>query len=332
MGLNTFTDDYPIYEYHYKLNDTATFEIGYLFFQNMFHKFGIEYDVFKFFLTLAGIIIGIIAVGKSTSNYHIVILGYTVTSIFLDTDEVRQFVAYMCYALAFACLTDEKKGKLKYTIWILFGATIQKSAIALVLFPFLFSGLKNRTRLLRIYFTIIGLFCILILFNGNRIPFLSQLSLIFLDSSKLMYFESATRFGWLLPFSGYFMNLYIAKMGVKDALLNPEYYSERETKLIENLYDCILYTAFALPLCMINLEFERYVKFNIITCLMVVAIVYGRSIKSYQPISKNSIVLDKFNGILILYITSYEIFFQHYRVLGQVLENNVINTFSIKGF
>lgn len=327
MGLNTYTDDYPGYMNLYNSQMIGlTMEPGFTLMTAISHRLGLSYDQFLAIFIMITLIVGVVAVRKVTNNYHVVICLFVLTALCVNVDEIRQFFSYVLYALALVYLTDDKRGKLKYGITVCLASTIQVSSIALLPFPFIFGKLKNRKSVLRVYFGLIALFCIVVFLNGNEIPFLVEIISLIIPENKLVYFQTKTNLGFILFFMANFLNMMVAYYAMREVNRNEQFYSEKEYKFVNNLYDSILYLSFAMPLCMINSEFLRFFRFSVIPCIFAIAIIFNRM--NYIRLCSNrrgAIIVGKADFIFLLYIIGYQMCMQNWRIVEQVIENNLLN-------
>lgn len=327
MGLNTYTDDYPGYMNLYNSQIIGlTMEPGFTLMTVISHRLGFSYDQFLAIFIMITLIVGVVAARKVTNNYHVVICLFVLTALCVNVDEIRQFFSYVLYALALVFLTDDKRGKLKYAITICLASTIQVSSIVLLPFPFIFGKLKNRKSVLRVYFGLIALFCIVVFINGNKIPFLVEIISLVIPENKLVYFQTKTNMGFLLFFMANFLNLTVAYYAMREVNRNEQNYSEKEHKFINNLYDSILYLSFAMPLCMINSEFLRFFRFSVIPCIFAIAITFNKiyfiRLRSNR---RGAMIVGKADFMFILYVIGYQICMQNWRIVEQVIQNNVLN-------
>ena len=327
MGLNTYTDDYPGYMRLYDSQTIGlTMEPGFTLLTDISYRLGLSYAQFLAIFMVGALIIGAVAVMKVTNNYHVVICAFSLTALYLNVDEIRQFMAYILYALALAFLTDEKRGKLKYGITICLASTIQISSIVLLPFPFIFSVFKDHAKVIKRYLIVIALFCVVVFLNGNRIPFLYELASLILPEDKLVYFTTHTNWGFLVFFLANILNMMVAYYGVNEVEKHALFYSEKERQYASNLFKSIAYLSFAMPLCMTNSEFLRFFRFSVIPCIIMIAITFNRPNNiAVDTKKKEKMVFKRTEFVLLLYILVYQLCMQHWRIVQQVLENNMLN-------
>ncbi|MCI9141286.1 MAG: hypothetical protein HFH87_01530, partial [Lachnospiraceae bacterium] len=105
MGLNTYTSDYPFYADYYNTQVfSMSFESGFILLSNFLYLVGADYQKFLMVFFSIGILVMILAAKDFHVNWHSIILLYSLTQIYMDTNEIRQFMAYCFFALAIMML------------------------------------------------------------------------------------------------------------------------------------------------------------------------------------------------------------------------------------
>lgn len=313
MGGNTFTTDYPYYRNYYDSNIFhSSMEWGFVTIALFFKKIGASYQLFLFLYELIGIIILSICGIKCKVNFHVLFLLYSLTAIFMDTNEIRQFMAYMLYTYALILLS-EKKIFLFYFICLL-GILFHVSSAILLMLP-IFICIHERKYVIFLLFYLILCFCILTFLNGNKIIGIEYLINIFFDSSKFVYFMNSTRFGFLKCFFGNFSNLFIAYCCLQFIQKNENVFTQFDLYYAKTVVYSILYLSVAMPLCQLDTEFIRFFRFSVCPVIILLGIVMRNNYKrkSYRTL------------LAFSFFICYEIAFQHYRVMFEVLNNNLIN-------
>lgn len=324
MGLNTYTSDYPFYADYYNTQVfSMSFESGFILLSNFLYLVGADYQKFLMVFFSIGILVMILAAKDFYVNWHSIILLYSLTQIYMDTNEIRQFMAYCFFALAMSQYA-KKSSKLQYCIWIIVATLFHRSAAILLPFPFLFTGIRNREKLLKIYFIVIVFFCSAVFMNGNRIPGLNTILIAFGLQDKAIYFETSTRYGFLLFWAAYFSNMLVVYFAKKEINKNDGNYDDHQKKYVKNLWEFLLYTSFAMPLCMLNSEFLRYYRFSVYPVIIVISIIAYK--KAKHRLNLYTIRLLPF-FFCTFYLVAYTATFQHWRVVGEVLKNNILNDF-----
>lgn len=322
MGCNTYTSDYPGYEKYYNTNEfPGSFEIGYKLIAKVLHFFGFSYQQFLFFYELFGILIGYVSVRRVTDNYHYVVLLYLMTAVFMDTNEVRQFLAYMFVALALTYLSEKKL--LCYEFIIILACMFHISALPFVLLPAFIRFMDGQKSMMEVYLLLLCVSCVLIFINGNEIPGLYEIMQVFLDESKLQaYFTTKVNFGFILFFFGHFINILLTYWSL-NVLKCLDDMREEIVRYGNIVFAFVMYTSFAMPLNMLNSEFLRYFRFNIFPIIILIAAIMEK--KRSLICKRNNIVFVQYDVSILTLLFSYSIVFQHYRVMVEVFENNLIN-------
>nr|WP_296481777.1 EpsG family protein [uncultured Acetatifactor sp.] len=324
MGLNTYTSDYPFYADYYNTQVfSMSFESGFILLSNFLYLVGADYQKFLMVFFLIGILVMILAAKDFHVNWPSIILLYSLTQIYMDTNEIRQFMAYCFFALAMSQYA-KKSSKFQYCIWIIVAILFHRSAAILLPFPFLFAGIKNREKILKIYFAVIVFFCGAVFMNGNRIPGLNTILIAFGLQDKAIYFETSTRYGFLLFWAAYFSNMLVVYFAKKEINKNDGNYDDYQKKYVKNLWEFLLYTSFAMPLCMLNSEFLRYYRFSVYPVILVISVIVYK--KAKHRLKLCTIRLLPF-FLCTFYLIAYNITFQHWRVVDEVLKNNILNDF-----
>lgn len=320
MGCNTYTTDYSGYEIVYNGNRQSTFEIGFNLANRLCKSIGFTYQQFLFIYELCGIIIGLTVIKRITDNYHYVLAMYLMTAVFMDTNQIRNFMAYMLLALALTYLAEKRN--LIYEILVIIASLFHISSVLFVLFPLFIWIFNSKKNWMKLYVTIIFALCLMIFINGNKIPGLYNLMLLFLDKEKVnAYFTTRTHLGFLLFFMGYFSLVLITHISIKEI----EYSHHINEKIVDygnTIYALIMFTSFALPLVMLNSEFLRYFRFIIFPIITLMAGIMEKKRKHIK--NTHSIVIVRYDVVTYIMIISYSIVFQHYRVAAEVLNNNLI--------
>lgn len=322
MGCNTYTTDYPGYEIVYNMEgNQGSFEIGYTLTNRIFKLIGLTYQQFLFVYELCGILIGMIAIKRITDNYHYALIMYLMTAVFMDTNQIRNYLAYMLLALALTYLSERKK--LIYEVLVIIACLFHTSSAPFALLPLFIWIVNSKKYWMKIYVGIISALCLVIFINGNRIPGLLNLMTLFLDKDKVnAYFTTQTRLGFLLFFFGYFCLVLIVQISLKE-IENSHQMNEKMDAYGNVIFSLIMFTSFALPLVMLNSEFLRYFRFCIFPLITLIAAIMEK--KRTRIKNRHSVVIARYDIVTYIMIISYSIVFQHYRVAGEVFNNNLIN-------
>lgn len=325
MGLNTFNSDYMTYEYCYNTQSYSfSVEYGYELLSSILFRLGFSYQQFIFIFFLIAMLIAGIAINNINANFHVCIALYMMTEIFIYTCEIRQTMAYVIYLLALTCLVKNNyKG---FLISIIIGGLFHRSLFALIPFVFLYKNMRNNRKILKIYFFCILVMCAIIYVGGNKISWLSLVLSSVLPADKLVYFQTSTNLGFMLFFFANFANIFTViqirkiyhKMNEKMTFLD-----DKQEKFIEIVFNSLLYLSFAMPLCMLNSEFLRYFRFSVFPIIVILSFSFiYKAMLSRKKLNK--IYFLKSDLIICLYIICYTIGFQHFRVMEEVMSNNLL--------
>ncbi len=323
MAFNTYTSDFPAYEIYYNTQDfPPSFEIGYVVFSRIVYFIGLNYQGFLMIFFFTGLLLTLLAVKGLDANLHCAVLLYSLTNMFMDVNEIRQFIAYCFFAVALADYS-KYKSKTRYALWVIASVLFHRSALLLLLFPYLVKNIINREKLLRVYFAGIMIFCIIVFANGNRIPGLNQILIVMGLPDKAVYFETSTNMGFLLFWLAYFTNIVVVYYAKIEVYKDEDNYSLVQRNYVDNLWEFLLYTAFAMPLCMLNSEFLRYYRFSVFPVIVVISVVINKKVFIREKSSYLRVI--GFDACIVFYLIAYSLTFQHWRVVGEVLDNNLLN-------
>ena len=160
--------------------------------------------------------------------------------------------------------------------------------------------------------------------NGNKIPGLNTILIMFGLQDKAIYFETSTRYGFLLFWSAYFSNMLVVYFAKREISKCNGNYDNYQRNYVKNLWEFLLYTSFAMPLCMLNSEFLRYYLFSVYPVILVISIIiYKNGVHNLKRYSNTIRLLPFF--LCTFYLIAYNITFQHWRVVDEVLKNNIVN-------
>lgn len=325
-------DYYNYHEWYLGNWHPPTVEKGYLFLSDLFSKFGVPYWGFLAVtqLFILGILLWIAHL--YSKEYHIILVLYMSYQIFIDYVQRRNALALAIFVLAVLFLANGKK--IAYIFCIIIAFLIHKSMIIFLPFVILSSNSKFSKKTVRLFTIILSIACVFLFVNGNKLPFLKQLSQIashytIMEGKFDRYMNSKTRFGFVYPFWTYFINLllaYISKNIVESQSII-EKGMEKIVSFVNMAYYFVCISAFALPLVMINEEFIRYFRCgNVLLYLMVSIVVM--ICKKYKP-SKLKILkkvkADYFTYylIVIINIVSWVVVYTPNNVVSMLFKTNI---------
>lgn len=237
---------------------------------------------------------------KICKNIHLYYGIYISFLFFIDTIQLRNFMAMAIFIYAFPYLCKGHNYILKYIILILFATTFHSTAIFYLLF--LFVKIRNKKVVTQLLVITIYLFEIIVIFNKGRIPFIKRFSdfLIVNDKARLgQYLTTYTKTGsvevvFLIIFS--IILVYYSKKILKKSL-------EKNSEIIlftDTILYCVIFQLILVPFLWLNVEFYRMPR-NILPLIYCIVINALFSIKKFTN-QKITLLL-----LLIINITSWTI-------------------------
>lgn len=254
----TKTGDYAIYELMYTTGYSRnTIEVGYNFWTDVCNALGMTFN--QFWLSLV-IIFGAVILwvfSKFSNNYPLFFSLYYIHMIFIDIVQIRTFCVGSIFTLAIYFLFQGKRKIYMLLLLLAVSFHIQILFFApLVFFDF--------TKQLTIKFIkwsggiMLGL-CAFLFLIGNKMTFIANMGISLISSlgsdTKTVYFNTTTRFGFLLYFAlhlGAIAVTYYCRSKVRD--------SQSHNEVIDFCNKCLtlqMYCIFCFPLIMINMNFYR---------------------------------------------------------------------------
>ena len=324
MGLNSYTSDYPFYESYYNSQIFSDdFEMGFVLLSEFIYWMGFDYQGFLLMYFAVCLSVIALAVKGMDVNIHVILLLYLLTQMFMDINEIRQTMAYFMFAFI---LSDFAKNnsKIRYVIYVVIASFFHRSIFLFLPAVFFIGKTTNSENLLKLYFALISACCVAVFMNGNKIPGLNLVLIALGFDAKAAYFETNTQFGFILMWMAYFSNLYIIYLARKKIKKYRGRCCEIMQNYINNLWKVLLYSAFAMPLCMLNSEFIRYYQFTVIPVILVIAMMMVSENNSCT-VKQNMLKVVPFNLCVYFYLAAYSLTYQHWRVVEEVIENNLLN-------
>jgi hypothetical protein len=262
-----------------------TMEKGYVWLSSVFSKLNFSYVVFAMFMVITGGCLYLSAAKIFKNNYHILILIYITTMVFVDAEGIRQYVAYAAYTFFLVALAKNKR--LYAFVILILASFIQRSILFFI--PLCFLNLKEVNKrkekiwfLQYLFMPIILFICFITFLNHNKIPglesFIGLINLV-VPASKNSYFEHVTRLGFLLSWVGFLVNYIGIKYVALSAKSNRDEFTISELELIDVLNISCLYTGLFLLFCMLDRNFDRFFKFNIMPTALIISIAFRKRIK-----------------------------------------------------
>lgn len=318
------SNDIMNYYWGYITASTAEISVdfGFHILERIGSTIGLSYRSFRMILSAISILLISSTVKKYSDQINFVLFFYFIYSIFMDTVQFRNFVAFsiIIYSIRFLV---EKKGRynFKFIIGVLIASSIHISNIVYLIFLII-----PKINKIKIYFILfISLYLIAFFFLNNQINFIPKLLSLFSfeDPRTLNYFSTTANVGFLVPFVLHIFSTLIIKLSVNivDKQLNDtNEYKDKAIGFIEFCYYMNLITISFFPLYLLNLEFMRLTRNLIIINLIANSIAFNALHKNklnqsiYFTIVKLSILMWFFYESVIN---------QHYNdVFLNLLNNN----------
>lgn len=258
---NDFNADYLLYERIYNnFSEYNKFEFGYNFLIKIANFMGIKYQGFIIIISLIGFLL-IIKALKDKSNINYVLFCYALYPFLLDVTQVRFFLSTAIFINFVPLLTQKNKlSTIKYIFGVLLAASIHMSALVFLIFLIAKMKFKQIFKFQIVFFTIIV--TIIIIINGNKIPFINNLMEILSGSKYVVYFESQVRFGFLIPLFYYISSILLLNWSNKTLALraNNEYINSDIISFSKIVLDLHIVSLAFFPLFFINLQFIRFYR------------------------------------------------------------------------
>lgn len=309
-GANTLdTINYYIsYQQAPFLSFMDTYEPGYL----LLEKIGLflNFDYIQFRIVLFFILLVILnkALKNITSKrVFFFYLFYSMYFIFIDTVQVRNFIAFslVLYGLSFLIKKVDNKSIFKYVLYVMIASTIHISSLLYLVFLVLV--LKNRKKIAAIIVSLSLIGCLFVFFEFININIVKNIiSYISGGADRSSnYGESSVKLGFLIAFglhifSIFFMYLTVNNIskerkahainGSNDSFIIAKEHVAKTVSFI-NIIGIVYF-----PLYMFNLEFIRIAR-NI---FMLNLIVYSLMFFKYRYINYQRSIIFSFTVILTI--------------------------------
>lgn len=299
--------DYRSYERFYETDQYEGIEPLYALISRSAAKTGMSFQWFVAIYMSAGIFIVVKAAEHYSSNYHFAVIIYLLTSIYINTCIMRQFMSYAAYTFAIKELAEGRR--YKYCVLILAAAFIH----ATIIFALPLAFLAGRRNMIRNIFMLMMFLCIITFFNDNKIPGITLLARLIPLSAKLtVYSTYSTNLGFMYCFLFHFTLLFIAKRCFRYIRRNYDD-ATNNIHLASVVFDSTLYFTVVLPFCMHSYNFIRVVYFNMIP------VMFSLSAAMQERRSRKKILMYALLLIVIFEVTS-----TYGWVRELVLDNNIL--------
>lgn len=216
--------DYLSYLNDYTLmieTGTSSFkDVGFVFIENFFVNLNFNYSFFRLSIIIVSIILIYRGLKDYKINFHYIISLYMTYQFFMDTMQLRNFLAVsiFIYGLQYI-LNMEKKNKFKYLIFVLIASSVHSSIIIYSIF-IIFEFLLSKKKILKIALTISTICSIVIYFFPSIINNFSFLfKIINKEDIFLRYFSNVGKsLGFILPLLSFLICCCLYQLFFKDKL------------------------------------------------------------------------------------------------------------------
>lgn len=257
---------------------------------------GLSYGVFDFITISIAFILINQSLKHINCNRSVVYLCYMITSIFLDTTLIRQFLAFAFVMYGWQFLLGDIIDKKKYVIFVLVGAVMHFSMLAFLIFIIDFDKIDFKTQKI-LFFNVSFLCLIIVLLNNKQIPGLSFILSIF-GSDKLISYSYSTmvRNGWmyscLVWLSMMTLSTYISMNRVPGMPF-------RDYQIIRKLDIMVTLSMFFIMFSMITMVYSRL--FRPVSWLVFVELAYLPHSKKKGITKRRLIILILAAGFVFIY-------------------------------
>lgn len=328
MGGNNMNADY--YGGMYLFNsqnylDSA--ELGYKVLAQTALAAGIDYQMFRQIIFAVCLIAISIVVSTYTKSIHLFVFLFMTTTMLMDTIQIRQFTAFTLITVAL--VMHSRGNRIRFIICVIAGSLLQITTIAYLPLLFLSTEKSLSRRFMYVYYGIIIFICFIVFMGGNKIPFLAEFAGQFIGADKMIYFHSSGRLGFLIYFL--FQAVCIYLINVCRRYIDNSGVEGRAKSLANSVYLLIFYSSFAMPLVMLNNNFNRFFKFGLMglyICLCITKdILSSKSVdnkkKHINIIGHYSVDVHLYMACILLFVVIYTVILQSFPDAEEVLNNNI---------
>lgn len=255
---NTSNSDSNLYLYSFLTGDYDRYEIGYKVLYDLFRKIGVsDYQITVVIIFVILTLISYFCVRKFTNNYLPFLLFLLISELFIETVQLRTFIASI---LLFAAITYYPENKVKSLIFCVLSASFQM--VGLFYLPFfiysmfkkdnIFENSKIKYQYVGVFLSIFALFLIL----NNFLDLNVILFIVEAIATKIPAFEHMTFYlggtNWgsipfVLLYLSNILTLWFINRNTNDSFL-------KYKSLILNIN---VYAALCLPLLFVDMNFYR---------------------------------------------------------------------------
>lgn len=326
-GANNYNPDYFNYLDMYNqvkavgIGTSRGRDIGYKLLMYVAIKLGFQFQTFLIILSVLCFLVLSEIIKKYSYNNNYVYLLYFIYPFLLDVVQVRNFLLMCIVTYSVHILVEEKKhSKIRFLILMLLALTIHSSAI--LYFPLILIKLEKKDIVIKVMTIYMLLFCLVMIINGNRIPFIQEIISLFTDNLYVIsWFENATNFGYLLFWAIHIFCFLLIKWSRKLIENRIEIKEHIDYKFINYTYWIIFVGFIWFPFYMVSIEFTRIIR-NLFILIYIAFTITNRYLlkEDFQiKILYNLIVVS-----FVIFLFIIQIYIPHYNaVFKTVLENNL---------
>lgn len=266
--------DYWVYKITYETGYLrSSVEIGYNLCMDICNKIGCDFDQFLLVMAVLFMSILLITFSRYSKNYALFFSVYLIYHFFIDLIQIRYFYAGVLFTVSVMMLIKGKK--MIGGILLLASCTFHASMIfflPLLLFDF---DKRLSIKFIKRSSEMIIALCIVMFLLGKNFTPLVNVGINIVDhmgasaSAKSMYFETTTRFGWILYFMLHFAIMFSTYYW-RNKIYRIRNKSECSATELEKLDNCIklctgvltlqFYCIYSFPFIMINVHFYRFYR------------------------------------------------------------------------
>ncbi|WP_074989252.1 EpsG family protein [Pseudoalteromonas lipolytica] len=298
----------------------GSYEEGYDLLQRIGHVFSLDYIEFRYITSFLAIFLVDKVVNKlSVRASYLFLLFYCLFFIFIDTEQIRSYLAFCLVITGFYYLafSEIKTRKIVFVCFVLAASTIHVSMFAYL--PLLLISFKNKRLIVKCVAVVTLFSCIFIFMFGNNLGFIKSLMELATENSDRLsqYGASKVRFGFLYPVMAHVLSLsivlYLNNMRKESDSIH--FKNTVELMLIVNLISFIYF-----PLYMFNLQFFRLGRgIMMINFVFLSYLIVNSSLKSHR------FYFLIFGSFLIQFLLFYYTFF-----VGEHVEDIIVPFFNVK--
>lgn len=257
--------DYPVYEIYYNTPD-FTIEPGFSLLEKLSNNLGFTFEQFRILIAATGFFILFLAVKRITKRYSYFLSIYFLFPFFFDVIQIRNFLMMVCvfYGATFL-IRGSWKDVFYSVIWILIAGSIHLLGYLFLIGVLLWMINKRYDKSINIIIVAIIVLSILLVIPEMR-ESISSIATQFADSSTgrlshlLKYSSISVRYGfvigWIRVLSS-FLLVYWVRTVIFQKMKGAAGEVNTLVKKINMLYSFVSVSLIALPLLLIDADFER---------------------------------------------------------------------------